>query len=42
MVSSILYCITYSTVMDLNKHFIVTLRRNVGGGAAGVRGGGGA
>ncbi len=27
--------------MDLNKHFIATLQRNVGGGTAGVRGGGG-
>ncbi len=29
-------------IMDLNKHFIVTLQRNVGGGMAGTRWGGGA
>ncbi len=34
-------CTLLHNKMDLNKHFIVTLQRNVGGGTAGAQGGGG-
>ncbi len=34
-------CTLLHNIMDLNKHFIVTLQRNVGGGTAGAHGGGG-